>query len=154
MITIHTSQTADTRSCDVSTVSKEQLYTSSISHIADVLKGIQFFQRMLYEAAEKHDSDKLENIDQFYADFVTKFRKDTWWKNHKKITRHHLMTNEGIPDDVNLIDVLEMIVDCVMAGMARTGYVYPFELPDDLLQKAFDNTVELLKKEVHVKDNK
>jgi hypothetical protein len=51
---------------------------------------------------------------------------------------------------VNLIDVLDMIVDCVMAGMARTGSVYPLEIDQDVLRRAFENTVELLKANVAV----
>ena len=62
------------------------------------------------------------------------------------------MEDEGIPEDVNLIDVLEMIVDCVMAGMGRTGTVYPLEIKSEVLMSAFVNTVELLKNEVKVEE--
>ena len=75
MITISQSKTADTRTCDVSKVSKEQLQASSIQHIADILKGMQFFQKMLYESAESHDFDKLTEIDHFHSDFITGFKK-------------------------------------------------------------------------------
>jgi len=57
---------------------------------------------------------------------------------------------DGVPADVNLLDVLEHITDCVMAGMARSGSVTPLCLPDEVLQKAFANTVELLKSRVVV----
>ena len=98
-----------------------------------------------------HDYDKLTDIDGFHSDFVTGFKENTWWENHRKIHRHHLAKEDGIPRDVNLIDVLEYIADCVMAGMARTGQVYP--LPsDDFLKTAFENTVELLKSNVQVID--
>jgi hypothetical protein len=40
--------------------------------------------------------------------------------------------------------VLEHIVDCVAAGLARSGEVRPVELSDELLQKALRNTVELV----------
>lgn len=53
-----------------------------------------------------------------------------------------------MPEDVNLLDVLEYISDCVMAGMARSGSVYDLTMPPELLERAFKNTVELLKKEV------
>lgn len=49
---------------------------------------------------------------------------------------------------------LERIADCVMAGMARSGNVYPLTLNADLLERAFQNTVELLKAEVVVEDAK
>jgi 4-aminobutyrate aminotransferase-like enzyme len=45
-----------------------------------------------------------------------------------------------------------MIVDCVMAGMGRTGTVYPLEIKPEVLMAAFQNTVELLKSEIVVDD--
>ena len=58
--------------------------------------------------------------------------------------------NDGCPADVNLIDVLEFVADCVMASMARSGSVYPLQLTPDVLERAFQNTVELLKSQVAV----
>ena len=49
-------------------------------------------------------------------------------------------------------DVLDFIADCVMAGMARSGSVYELKLPTELLERAFQNTVELLKAQVVVVD--
>lgn len=46
--------------------------------------------------------------------------------------------------------VLEFIVDCVMAGMARSGNVYELEMAEGVLERAFKNTVEMLKREVVV----
>ncbi len=57
---------------------------------------------------------------------------------------------DGVRDDVNLIDVLDFIADCVMAGMARSGSVYPLKLSPELLETAFQNTVEMLKRQVVV----
>lgn len=150
MIVISPSPTADTRTCDVSKVSREQLLESSQQHIADVSKGLAFFAARLTEAAGVHDYDKLSAIDWFYEDFKTKFEQTGWWDNHRKIHRHHLNMEDGVPEDVNLVDVIEFIVDCVMAGMARSGEVYPLELSDELLQKAFQNTAELLERNVKV----
>lgn len=147
-IHIKESKTADTRTCDVSKVSKEQLLISSKQHIDDVAKGMLFFETMLGAASLKHDHDKISGIDSFHADFLTKFEKHDWWDNHKEISRHHLLDDAPIPDDVNLIDVLEMIVDCVMAGMARSGDVCPLEIPADVLLKAFNNTADLLKSNI------
>lgn len=106
---------------------------------------------MLVKSAIFHDHDKLSNIDQFHEDFLTGFRQTTWWDNHRKVNRHHLTTHDGVPEDVNLIDVLEMITDCVMAGKARSGKVYSVDIPPAVLQKAFDNTVQLLIDNVEVK---
>ena len=150
MIKIQQSKTADTRSCDFSKVSKETLGESSVQHIRDVRRGMDFFQDLLRESAARHDSDKLTDLDGFYHDFVTGFKETTWWDNHRKVNRHHLLAEDGVPSDVNLIDVLDMIVDCVMAGMGRTGEVYPLNIKPEVLMQAFQNTVDLLKAEIVV----
>ena len=149
-IKIRKSETADTRTCDFANTSKETLLASSHRHINDVESGLMFFSQMLGEAAANHDTDKITDINGFHRDFVTGFERTEWWDNHRKVNRHHLIQTDGIPADVNLIDVLDMIVDCVMAGMARSGSVYPLELPDGVLRNAFQNTVELLKSKVVV----
>jgi len=152
MIQIKKSKTADTRSCDYTQVSKNTLQESSLQHIGDVVKALAFFSSKLTEAAGKHDFDKLTLIEWFHSDFKTGFKETGWWDNHRLINRHHIDKPDGIPDDVNLIDVLEHISDCVMAGMARTGNIYELKLSNELLQKAFQNTVELLKLQVKVED--
>lgn len=152
MIKIQKSTTADTRTCDWSKVTKRQLLNSSEQHRNDVKMGLGYFQDLLAKAAILHDLDKISDIDSFYRDFQTGFGETTWWDTHRKIARHHLLSEDGIPEDVNLIDVLDMIVDCVMAGMGRTGNVYPLEIAPETLMKAFQNTVTLLKKEVIVAD--
>ncbi len=153
MIEIKASPTADTRTCDVTKVSKQQLLDSSRQHIADVAQAMAFFSSKLFVAAAEHDYDKLTGIDWFYSDFQTRFEQTGWWDNHRKIHRHHLGQADGVPVDVNLIDLLEYISDCVMAGMARSGSVYALEPSDDLLRRAFDNTVEILKSQVSVEEN-
>jgi len=150
MIEIKKSPTADTRTCDVSKVNKEQLLNSSRQHIADVGAALAFFASKLTEAASVHDYDKLTEIDWFLSDFKTDFQETGWWDNHRQIHRHHLAQNDGVPEDVNLIDVLEYIADCVMAGMARSGSVYPLELSDDILRRAFKNTEDLMKAQIVV----
>ncbi len=150
MIVIQKSPTADTRTCDWSKVDKDQLLESSKRHIGDVRKGLEFFLEMLLKAASAHDYDKITGIDPFLADFRTGFKRTEWWDNHRKISRHHINKPDGVPLDVNLIDVLEHIIDCVMAGMARNGSVYELKLDDALLQRAFQNTVALLKSVVTV----
>ena len=150
MIEVKKSPTADTRTCDVTQVSREQLLDSSRQHIMDVAKAMSFFSQKLMLAAAEHDYDKLTEIDWFYEDFQTKFQQTAWWDNHRAIHRHHLAQEDGIPPDVNLLDVLEWIADCVMAGMARSGSIYPLAPREGLLDEAFANTVELLKSQVSV----
>jgi hypothetical protein len=150
LIRISPSQTADTRTCDFANTGKETLLASSRQHISDVECGLMFFAQMLMTAASTHDTDKITDIDGFHRDFVTGFAQTTWWDNHRKVNRHHLLQADGVPADVNLIDVLDFITDCVMAGMARSGSVYELKLDPDVLQRAFINTVELLKRNVEV----
>jgi len=152
MITIKKSATADTRTCDWSKVTKEQLQVSSVQHINDVRRGIGFFNNLLARSANIHDYDKLSDIDGFHRDFQTGFKSTEWWDKHRTITRHHLLVDDGVPEDVNLIDVLEMIADCVMAGMGRSGSVYPLDITPELLKCAFDNTAALLQAQVVVND--
>ena len=100
----------------------------------------------------RHDDDKLNDIDGFHRDFQTGFERTEWWDNHRKITRHHLTSDDGVPEDVNLIDVLEMIVDGAMAGMARSGSVYPPTISTNVLLRAVKNTFELLVSQIVVED--
>lgn len=153
MIKIRKSPTADTRTCDFANTSKDTLYASSLGHIADVRAGIEFFRKKLFEAGQVHDRDKIDDIAGFHRDFVTGFKQTTWWDNHRKVNRHHLLEADGVPADVNLIDVLDMIADCVMAGMARSGSVYDLDINPKVLERAFTNTVELLTKEVTVESD-
>lgn len=150
MITIHPSPTADTRTCDYKTVTKETLLESSKQHIADVRAALAFFTGLIAQSMVAHDTDKLTDIDSFHADFVTGFTRTEWWDRHRTLNRHHLTNADGVPPDVNLIDVLDFIADCVMAGKARSGEVYPLHLDPVLLERAFLNTVELLKREITV----
>jgi hypothetical protein len=152
MIPIQKSKTADTRTCDFANVSQKQLLESSMQHISDVRRGLNFFVSEIKLAAAKHDRDKITDIEGFHRDFVTGFASTEWWDKHRKINRHHLLSEDGIPPDVNLIDVLDMITDCVMAGMGRSGDVYPLNISPDLLQRAFENTVQLLKAQVVVEE--
>lgn len=149
-IAISQSKTADTRSCDYASVSQETLHASSVQHIGDVVKALEFFREKITEAATVHDHDKLSDIAGFHRDFVTGFKQTDWWDNHRKVNRHHLLNDDGVPSDVNLIDVLDMVADCVMAGMARTGSVYPLNIKPEVLMAAFNNTVELLKGNITV----
>ena len=144
MIKIHPSPTADTRTCDFTQVDPDTLRASSLQHIQDVRAGLEFLAAKLLEAGVRHDFDKLQNLEGFHADFKTGFKESEWWDSHKTLNRHHLTSPEGIPQDVNLVDVLEFVVDCTMAGMARKGSVYPLKLPAEVLARALQNTVALV----------
>ena len=79
MIKIKKSPTADTRSCDYSKVSEEQLLDSSKMHIADVLKGMYWLIGKIKEQFKRHDWDKLEYINDFHSDFKSGFKTKDWY---------------------------------------------------------------------------
>lgn len=147
MIKIKKSEIADTRTCDFSKVTKEQLERSTKSHISDVRSGLRLIIRELFMTGIDHDLTKLEHLDQFYDDFKTGFKNTSWWEMHQEVERHHLYNADYIQDDVNLIDVIEMIVDGVMS---RSGEYKEQPIPDGLLEKAYKNTIKLMLDNVEV----
>ena len=52
-----------------------------------------------------------------------------------------------------LIDVLEMVIDCTVAGLARSGDVYGIEISKEVLDKAIENTKNMIIENVEVVDN-
>ena len=155
MLEIRQSKSADTRSADHE-VTKEELLRNSTQHIEDVKQAMRYFSEQLLRVAEKHDWTKIDGIDQFHQDFQQvqqhggNFKELPWHRRHVTEERHHL--TDRVPDDVNLFDVLERIADITMAGMARSGSVFSDSLPPDVLVKAYQNTIELLKREIVVID--
>ena len=156
MITIKKSPNADSRSApDLKSLDVKTLESDTNRHIGDIKNGLKFFADMLKEAGEKHDHLKLDRLEEFHEALTSeKIKESKWYKDHITEERHHLVakvgTISGVPKDVNLIDVIEHLVDCVMAGMARSGEIYDVELPADVLKKAHENTIELLKKNITV----
>lgn len=154
MIKIKKSQNADSRTM-TGEPSKEELLKSSVQHISDVQRGMAFMANKLIEAGACHDHTKLSGIDDFFESYSKRltgnaFKAEPWYRSHLT-ERHHLL--DRCPDDVTLIDVIERIVDITMAGMARSGNIFDAEIPDEILQKAFKNTLEILKQNIEVTDN-
>jgi len=151
-IKIKKSNCADTRTCDWSKVTKDELLINSYQHIKDVIKGIEFLSLLLNKRALNHDNTKLSHIDQFHEDFKTGFSKTDWWEMHQKRERHHFNNKSYIKDDIDLLDVIEQIVDGVMAGMARSGE-YRIEIPEaDLLLEAYKNTTKILLDNIEIEN--
>lgn len=153
MIEITKNPNGDTRTAPKN-VSFEDFRIANDMHICDVGNVMWELAKMIDARGENHDCTKKSQEKLFYDNFLstmnhgTDFTKDEWYQMHIKAERHHLLAN--CPDDVNLIDVLEMIVDCTCAGLARSGEVRPMEINDDILRKAINNTVELIKSMVEV----
>lgn len=129
-IYISPSPTADTRTA-AEPVTKEQLFRSSIQHIDDVRRTMQWMRGRLMDVATKHDYSKVDNagIAQFHADFAetqrsgADFTQMAWYQRHIAEERHHL--DKRVPDDVNLFDVLERIADRREARLLfRWGALY------------------------------
>ena len=156
MIKITKTKSADTRSAEHE-VTKEELLSNSLQHIIDVQKALRLFADLLLRIAEKHDWTKIVWIDQFYEDFhrVQKhggdFKELNWHRRHVSEERHHL--NDRVPSNVTLLDVLEWVADITMAGLARSGNVYPDALPPEVLERAYQNTIELLKTETIIEED-
>jgi len=151
-IKINKSATADTRTCDWSKVTKDELLFASYNHIRDVKRAMVYFANRLVRQSVDHDFTKLDDIEQFHKDFSTGFKQTAWWDNHRKMERHHLEADDGVREDVNIFDVLEFICDCVMAGKARSGQVRPLIIKDEVLRLAFENTWKLLDQFVEVNE--
>ena len=159
MIRIKKSKSADTRSAD-HVIGRQELLDSTRMHISDVRKAMAWFSRMLVMRACSHDKTKLTEFDEFYRQFHNEQAtgKGDWMDNpqgwYRKIhlveERHHL--NNACPNDVNLFDVIEMLCDCAMAGLARSGNYRHDDIDANVLKTAFDNTVKMLVENTIVED--
>lgn len=149
----------DTRTANHIPTYKE-VYEANEMHIADVNRIMNELGWELLHRGGKHDITKTVLSKMFYHDMVRtmkgdmKFEDGEWAKIHyfDSCERHHL--HRHVPDDVNFIDILEMVCDCVCAGKARGGKDFVnVQLSDDIIVKAFYNTVELINEHVVVKED-
>lgn len=157
-IYIEKNPNGDTRTAGKN-VSYEDFCKANASHRRDVELVMRELASTIEDRGFSHDFTKILHSKQFYSNFRDVLDGNTeedftdlpWYKMHVQAERHHL--NNHCPEDVNLIDVLEMIVDIVCATKARRGNdsVYTIDLPNDILERAVNNTVELVDDMVAVK---
>lgn len=146
-IVIHKNPNGDTRTAPKG-IAFEQFQEANNSHRDDVNKVISVLSLMLSENGVKHDWTKKSEERMFYRDFLAAmnegadFVSGEWYQLHVNTERHHLLSR--CPEDVNLLDVIEMIVDCVCDGKTRSGEVRDLEISTDILEKALKNTVKLV----------
>ena len=146
-ITIHKNPNGDTRTAPKD-ITFEQFQEANDSHIEDVKTVMCYMSIMIAEKGIKHDWSKKSQEEMFYRDFLATmndgadFMSGEWYQLHVNSERHHLLSR--CPEDVNLLDVVEMIVDCVCAGKTRSGEVRDLEISTDILEKALKNTVKLV----------
>lgn len=136
---------------------KEQLLNDTKQHISDVGRVLTSLSFELVDRGDYHDWSKLEYFEQFAKDTLERqdtpdFKQRDWYKIHTTEERHHI--NSRVPEDVNLIDILECIVDCCVAGKTRSGTVNDefLIIPEDVLYAAYWNTVKLIKDNIKVKE--
>ncbi len=148
-IIIGNTQNADSRTANEK-LSKETLEKATNIHREEVFKLMNWLSDKILARGVRHDYTKSMYFDEF-ADEVLKphtddeFKNAQWYQKHIFEERHHL--NANCPIDVNLIDVLEMICDCVSAGKGRSGKITPayLKLKDPtILERAYWNTVKIL----------
>lgn len=129
----------------------EEFHNANQMHINDVERTMSEVGWEILRRGEQHDITKTVLEKMFYRDMVdtiengTEFTDGQWAKIHyfDSCERHHLSRN--VPDDVNIIDVIEMICDCVCAGKARSEKEYVnVEFDAFTLLKAYENTVKLI----------
>lgn len=134
-------------------IEKSNLWLSMARHMDNVADGMDFFATKILDAGMAHDYTKMTMFDEYHEAVESgKKNKSEWYQKHKELERHHIVEQEY--NDVTLIDVLEYISDCVMAGSVRSNdpQAINIKISDAILQKAFQNTLEMLKKEVIVKE--
>lgn len=135
----------------------EMVHDDVMEHIKDVQKGMNWLAKKIALAGFSHDKTKVIYEDEYVGlvmdDLVDDdFLASDWWSKHIHEERHHL--NSNAPVDVNLIDVMEMIVDCVMSGKGRKGHFDSNDLKlidPVLLERAYWNTVKMLDDQVVVR---
>lgn len=154
-IKIERNTNGDTRVA-TKTPSIKEFDASNCKHTQDVKNMMGAFADKIEDRAFSHDWSKLEEPHRsaFYRDLCNTiegrmdFKEGEWCKFHYDNERHHLLRR--CPDDVNLVDVIEMLCDCVCAGMARSGSVRDIEINTEILERAVRNTVKLLENAVEL----
>lgn len=151
----------DTRNADGRTannLNSETLLESTNEHRRNVSEGMDYIAELIHNRGLRHDYTKVGDYFPLFNDTVMQglsneeFEKSEWKQLHLHKERHHL--NGNVPVDVNLVDVIEMLVDVVMAGNGRSGQIssYYCKIQDPaLLERAYWNTIKLLDDVVEVK---
>lgn len=147
-----------TNNPDYGYTNKVELLEETNQHREDVCKVMNIIGELIMERGRLHDWTKIKYFDDFANDTLERldtpdFKSREWYKTHTTLERHHI--NANVPDDVNLIDILECICDCICAGKARSDEVDLkfLVLKDNALKEAYWNTVNLINNFVEVDDD-
>lgn len=136
---------------------EDMLFADTVYHILDVENVMNMICSHLEDIGENHDYTKLKYFDEFKQDVLGRieqpnFEEREWYNIHTKYERHHINSVE--PEDVNLFDIMEMIVDCIVSGKSRNGEVKSdfLMLDDGILERAYWNTIKEISKYIKIKD--
>ena len=148
VIDISANNLGDTRTANRKP-SFDEFHGANRHHMSDVQNVMREIALLIEGAGIDHDYTKRTYEAEFYADFckvldgsTEKFTDMEWYQKHIKEERHHI--NSRCPEDVDLIDIIEHVVDCCCAGKTRSGYISPVVIDSEILQKAVENTVKLI----------
>lgn len=138
---------------------KDILFEDTLQHKEDVYKVMNGIAQEIVSRGKNHDWSKIEYFDKFAKDTVERqsvhdFKQREWYKIHTVQERHHI--NANLPEKINLIDILEFVCDCIVAGKARSGFVDEkfLIIPQDVLVKSYWNTVKIIEDNVVINDER
>lgn len=147
MIKIYKNPNGDSRTAPKN-VSFEEFQKANDMHKQDVKNVMNELAFYLMQMGDSHDWTKKTKEKLFYDNFISTmnegsdFVNDEWYQLHIQEEKHHLLSN--CHEDITLLDVIEMIVDCVCAGKARSGEVRDLEINNEILTLALNNTVNMV----------
>ena len=154
-IIIKNTQYADSRTAPED-IDRDKLYEATQNHLHDVERGMDWFSKQIHDAGLKHDFTKMDCFDEVYAPSVLsgksddEFKNEEWYKRHISEERHHV--NDNAHSDVDMVDIIEHLVDVVMSGLGRAGFVNSkyTDISPELLYRAYWNSVHKLENIVEV----
>ena len=128
--------------------SKKSLLEDSIKHISEVQQVFNLVAYLITKQGQRHDYTKLTEFEKFYNDYMNKAGEDfvngEWYQIHISEEKHH--NKNYLHKDITLINIFEEIIDKVVAGKGRAGKIdlNYFNISDDILRLAFNNTIKLI----------
>lgn len=118
------------------------------SHINNVRSVMNIICSELSARAASHDNTKIYDPyrSQFYVDVcnsingLINFNNGAWIREHYDKERHHV--DRYVPEDVDLIDIIETLVDVVVSGFERNGAAGTVSINGTVLNQAIQNTLD------------